>query len=124
MDWPYVVLLVLWIVLTLWALWVLFRRPTGPRIVRAARQYRAAHPEATANDVREALRQRFLGTNTQIDPVDAVAAPEGCLVGIAFAVAEGIRDFFAPVDRTRVAQRIEAAVQIVFAPKDAANSDG
>ncbi len=90
-----------------WALaagvWVVFSRPTGPRIVRYARQYMRARPQASEGDLREALRQRFLGGSPPIG-----AAPS--------RIAEGVRDRWLPLDRDAIARRIEAAIHIVLAP--------
>jgi hypothetical protein len=103
MDWVDIA----WLVLIAWALavgvWVVFSRPTGPRVVRYARQYLRTNAQATEGDLREALRQRFLGGSPPIGP-----APS--------RVAEGVRDRWFPLNRDAIARRIEAAIQIVLAP--------
>jgi hypothetical protein len=119
-DWLWITLIVLalvsGIVLALVSgVWVLFHRPTGPRIVRFARRYKADHPTGTEGDVREALRQRFLGgIRPQHGSLDAVVMTEFWLVEKFLMIFEGLRDYFYPINRTAVAARIEAAIQIVF----------
>jgi hypothetical protein len=83
--------------------WLVFSRPTGPRVTRYARRYLRANPQASEGDLREALRQRFLGGSPPIGP-----APS--------RIAEGVRDRWFPLDRGAIARRIEAAIQIVLAP--------
>jgi len=96
--------------------WQLFRRPTGPRIVRFARRYMAEHPGAVAGDLRDALRRRFLGG---VERVDWGAASQEQQEGDALAaVAEGVRDRWFPPDRQAIAGKIEAAVAIA-GPRDA-----
>jgi hypothetical protein len=101
MDWLDVVVLVE-IALSLWVgTWLVFRRPTGSRIVRYARRYLRRNPRASEGDLREALRQRFLGGTP--------------LIGLkASGIAEAVRDRWFPLDRDAIARRIEAAIQIVL----------
>jgi hypothetical protein len=103
MSWGEIALLVA----IAWALavgvWLVFSRPTGPRVTRYARRYLRANPQASEGDLREALRQRFLGGSPPIGP-----APS--------RIAEGVRDRWFPLDRGAIARRIEAAIQIVLAP--------
>jgi len=102
MEWGDIALLVS-VALTLAAgIWVVFSRPTGPRILRYARRYLRANPKATKRDLQDALRQRFLGGSPSIGP-----APS--------RIAEGVRDRWFPLDRDAISRRIEAAIQIVFA---------
>jgi hypothetical protein len=91
------------------ALWLLSRPPTGKRIVRSARRYLRAHPQATEGELREVLRQKYLGG---LPPL---------LGGAAAGLAEGVRDRWFPLDRDAITRRIEAAIQIAFAtdPVDA-----
>jgi hypothetical protein len=94
-----------WLVFVGWAVaagvWVALSRPTGRRILRYARRYLRARPQASAGDLREALRQRFLGGSPPVGP-----APS--------PLAQGVRDRWFPPDRDAIARRIEAAVQLVF----------
>ena len=94
--------------------WALFRRPTGPRIVRFARRYLAEHPEASSGDVRDALRTRFLGGAGPVDwsPGRGEAQAGGEVLA---QIAEGVRDFWFPLDRGDIARKIEAAVAITEA---------
>ena len=95
----------------------LLARPSGPRVVRYARAFLAAHPGAAAGDLRAALRERFLGgVRRRYRPADAVALPLLWLVERALEVAEGVRDRWFPPDRDAIGRRIEAAIQIVAAP--------
>ena len=68
MKWKDIALLVL----VGWSLvvgaWVVFSRPTGSCIIRYARRYLRVYPQASEGDLREALRQRFLGGSPPIDP--------------------------------------------------------
>lgn len=94
--------------------WLLFRRPTGPRIVRFARRYMAEHPGAAPGDLRDALRQQFLGG---VGPIDWAVGNTGQSEGQALAaVAEGVRDRWFPLDRGAIAAKIEAAVAIAGTP--------
>jgi hypothetical protein len=103
MDWDVILLLVV----VAWAfvagVWVVFSRPTGPRVIRYARWYLSENPQATEGDLREALRQRFLGGTPPLGPEPS-------------KLAEGVRDRWFPLDRDAIARRIEAAIQIVLAP--------
>jgi hypothetical protein len=101
MEWNDIVLLVLvgWIFVV--GVWVVFSHPTGSRIIRYARRYLSDHPQASEGDLREALRQRFLGGSPPIGPSPS-------------RLAEGVRDRWFPLDRDAIAQRIEAALQIVL----------
>ena len=93
--------------------WLLFSRPTGPRIVRFARGYVADHPDASSGDVRDALRTRFLGG---VGPIDWSPGRGGQAEGEALGrVAEGVRDYWFPLDRDAIARKIEAAVAITGA---------
>lgn len=83
--------------------WVVFSRPTGRRIIRYAQQYLRANPQASEGDLREALRQRFLGGSPTIG-----AKPS--------RIAEGVRDRWFPLDRDAIGRRIKAAIQIMLAP--------
>ncbi len=95
--------------------WLLFRRPTGPRIVRFARRYMAEHPGAVAGDLRDALRRQFLGG---VERAGWGTASQGQQEGEALAaIAEGVRDRWFPIDRAAIAGKIEAAVAIA-GPRD------
>lgn len=114
MDWTSIAELaaIVWVLMA--GVWVVFSRPTGPRIIRYARRYRRANPQASMEDLREALRQRFLGGSPPLGPKPS-------------RIAEGLRDRWFPLDRDAIARRIEAALQIVRAPdidpEDNINSD-
>jgi hypothetical protein len=103
MDWGDITLLALIACSLAAGVWVAFSRPTGPRITRYARRYLRANPQAGEGDLREALRQRFLGGSPPIGPEPS-------------RIAEGVRDRWFPLDRDAIARRIEAAIQIVMAP--------
>ncbi len=99
---------VAWTILV--GVWVVFSRPTGHRIVLYARRFMRANPQASEGDLREALRQRFLGGSPPIGPGPS-------------RVAEGIRDRWLPLDREGIARRIEAATKMVLA-QDAGHAAG
>jgi len=117
MDWVHIVgtVVIAWSLATavwiawslataVWAgVWVVFSRPTGPRIIRYAQQYLRANPQANEGDLRESLRQRFLGGSPPIGPKPS-------------RIAEGVRDRWFPLDRDAIGRRIDAAIQIVLAP--------
>jgi hypothetical protein len=101
MNWVEIALLVVAAWSLLVGVWLVFSRPTGPRITRYARRLLRANPHASEGDLREALRQRFLGGSPPIGP-----RPE--------QIIEGVRDRWFPLDRDAIARRIEAAIQIIF----------
>lgn len=85
-------------------------RPTGRRIVRHARHYLDTHPESTDDELRNYLRNRFLGgvesPNNWLDVVEV------CYF-TTLRIAESVRDYFVPIDRDSVAGKIEAAIRII-----------
>jgi hypothetical protein len=103
MDWVDIALLTLISCSLAAGVCVVFSRPTGPRITRYAQLYLRANPQASEGDLREALRQRFLGGSPPIGPEPS-------------RIAEGVRDRWFPLDRDAISRRIEAAIQIVLAP--------
>lgn len=90
--------------------------PSARAIVAAAKNYRVAHPDATANMIGDALRDHFLGDARAPaawarDAADAAELPFSGTFG--FLVGRVYEALF-PLDRDTIYSHIKAAVQIAL----------
>lgn len=91
--------------------------PSARTIVAAAKNYRVAHPDATANMIGDALREHFLGGEPAVAEWARSAADDAELPfsgALGFFVGRVYEHLF-PLDRDTISARITAAVQIALA---------
>jgi hypothetical protein len=91
--------------------------PSARAIVAAAKNYRVAHPDATANMIEDALREHFLGGERAPAEWARSAAEDAELPfsgALGFLVGRVYENLF-PLDRDTIYSHIKAAVQIALA---------
>jgi hypothetical protein len=93
----------------------------GHDIVEWAKDYRLAYPDATANMLEDALRERFLGDARAHSLSDRLSGVSGALdyvgfpgSGMAVFVVVRMREWLFPLDRDLIYNQIKAAVQIAL----------
>ena len=98
----------------------------GRDIVEAAKDYRLARPEATANMIEDVLRDLFLGDARERALADRVGRYGGYvglpLSGVVGVLVGRLREWWSPPDRQAIHGRIKAAVQVALAADMAAHA--
>lgn len=90
--------------------------PSARAIVAAAKNYRVAHPDATANMIGDALREHFLGGEPAVAEWARSAADDAELPfsgALGFLVGRVYEHLF-PLDRDTISAHLKAAVQIAL----------
>lgn len=90
--------------------------PSARAIVAAAKNYRVAHPDATAHMIEDALREHFLGGEPAVAEWARSAVEDAELPfsgALGFLVGRVYENLF-PLDRDTIYSHIKAAVQIAL----------
>lgn len=88
--------------------------PSARAIVAAAKNYRVAHPDATANMIEDALREYFLGGAPAPAEWARSADPELLVFGAIGGFVVLVYESLFPLDRDTIYSHIKAAVQIAI----------